>query len=110
MVTRGDPFSKNLHVSIDGQAILKGFNLTVPKGEVHAIMGPNGTGKSTLAKALAGHEAYEITGGKALLDGADLVGLEPDEIARAGLFMAFQRPPKSLVKSLYFANATIISQ
>ncbi|HCR37002.1 MAG TPA: Fe-S cluster assembly ATPase SufC [Opitutae bacterium] len=83
---------QDLNVNIEGKPILKNFSLTVPKGEVHALMGPNGTGKSTLAKALAGHEAYEITGGKALLDGADLVGLEPDEIARAGLFMAFQYP------------------
>lgn len=83
---------KNLSVNIAEKQILKDFNLTVPKGEVHAIMGPNGTGKSTLAKALAGHEDYEITGGEAWLDGDNIVGMEADEIARAGLFLAFQYP------------------
>lgn len=83
---------KNLSVNIAEKQILKDFNLTVPKGEVHAIMGPNGTGKSTLAKALAGHEDYAITGGEALLDGDNIVGMEADEIARAGLFLAFQYP------------------
>ena len=81
-----------LNVSINGTQILKDFTLEVPKGEVHAIMGPNGTGKSTLAKALAGHEDYEIESGEVLLDGEQMVGLEPDEISRAGLFMAFQYP------------------
>lgn len=83
---------KNLNVEVAGKAILKDFSLTLPKGEVHALMGPNGTGKSTLAKALAGHEDYAITSGEALLDGVNIVGMEPDEIARAGLFMAFQYP------------------
>lgn len=83
---------KNLNVSIDGSPILKDFSLTVPKGEVHAIMGPNGTGKSTLAKALAGHEDYEVSSGEALLDGENIIGMEADEISRAGLFMAFQYP------------------
>lgn len=83
---------KNLHVSIGEKEILKDFSLTIPKGEVHAIMGPNGTGKSTLAKALAGHEDYEISSGEVLLDGHNLVGLEPDEISRTGLFLAFQYP------------------
>ncbi|MDP0494766.1 MAG: Fe-S cluster assembly ATPase SufC [Verrucomicrobiota bacterium JB024] len=83
---------RNLSVSIGEKPILKEFNLTVPKGEVHAIMGPNGTGKSTLAKALAGHEDYDIIGGEALLDGTNIVGMEPDAIARAGLFLAFQYP------------------
>jgi len=82
----------DLNVSIDEKAILKNFSLSVPKGEVHAIMGPNGTGKSTLAKALAGHEDYEITSGEVLLDGESVIGMEPDEISRAGLFMAFQYP------------------
>ena len=81
-----------LNVSIADRQILKDFSLTVPKGQVHAIMGPNGTGKSTLAKALAGHPDYTVTGGQALLDGEELVGQEPDAIARAGLFMAFQYP------------------
>ena len=83
---------KNLSVSIGEKKILEGFNLTVPKGEVHAIMGPNGTGKSTLAKALAGHPDYAVTAGEAHLDGQSLLGMEPDAIARAGLFMAFQYP------------------
>ncbi len=83
---------KNLNVSIAEKQILKDFSLTAPKGEVHAIMGPNGTGKSTLAKALSGHEDYEITSGEALLDGKNIVGMEPDEISREGLFMAFQYP------------------
>ena len=83
---------KNLNVEIAGKAILKDFNLTVPKGEVHAIMGPNGTGKSTLAKAIAGHEDYTITSGEVLLDGENIVGKEADEISRDGLFLAFQYP------------------
>ena len=83
---------KNLNVSIGDKSILKDFSLTVPKGEVHAIMGPNGTGKSTLAKALAGHPDYTVNCGEAFLDGLSLLDLEPDEIARAGLFMAFQYP------------------
>lgn len=83
---------KDLNVAINGTPILKDLNLTVPAGEVHAIMGPNGTGKSTLAKALAGHEDYEITSGSALLDDQEIIGMEPDDIARAGFFMAFQYP------------------
>jgi len=83
---------KDLSVQIGDQPILKNLSLTVPKGEVHAIMGPNGTGKSTLAKALAGHEDYEITSGEVLLDGTNIVGMEADEISRTGLFLAFQYP------------------
>ncbi|MEX0324669.1 MAG: Fe-S cluster assembly ATPase SufC [Puniceicoccaceae bacterium] len=83
---------KNLNVSINENHILKDFSLTVPRGEVHAIMGPNGTGKSTLAKALAGHEDYEIMSGEVLLDGEAIVDMEADEISREGLFMAFQYP------------------
>ena len=82
----------HLNVTIDDKPILNDFSLTVPKGEVHAIMGPNGTGKSTLAKALAGHEDYTIESGSAKLDGAEIIGMEPDEISRAGLFLAFQYP------------------
>ena len=82
----------NLSVSIGDKAILKDFCLSVPRGQVHAIMGPNGTGKSTLAKALAGHPDYTVTAGEALLDGTNLIGMEPDAIARLGLFMAFQYP------------------
>ncbi|MEP6925164.1 MAG: Fe-S cluster assembly ATPase SufC, partial [Pyrinomonadaceae bacterium] len=72
--------------------ILKGLSLNINKGEVHAIMGPNGSGKSTLAKVLAGHPAYEVTSGEILFEGKDLLELEPDERARAGVFMAFQYP------------------
>jgi len=83
---------KNLNVSIDGQAIIKDLDLTIPKGEVHALMGPNGTGKSTLAKVMAGHEDYEVESGDILLDGESILGKEPDEISRSGLFLAFQYP------------------
>lgn len=83
---------KNLTVSIEGQTILKDFNLTVPKGEVHALMGPNGTGKSTLAKVMAGHEDYEVESGEILLEGESILGKEADEISHAGLFLAFQYP------------------
>ncbi|MGB0744167.1 MAG: Fe-S cluster assembly ATPase SufC [Opitutales bacterium] len=83
---------QNLKVSIDGQAILKDFSLTIPKGEVHALMGPNGTGKSTLAKVMAGHEDYEVESGDILLDGESILGKEADEISHAGLFLAFQYP------------------
>ncbi|MGB0184222.1 MAG: Fe-S cluster assembly ATPase SufC [Opitutales bacterium] len=83
---------KNLNVSIEGQSILKDFSLTIPKGEVHALMGPNGTGKSTLAKVMAGHEDYEVESGSITLDGENILGEEPDAIAHAGLFLAFQYP------------------
>ncbi len=83
---------KNLHAGIDGKAILKGLNLQINKGEVHAIMGPNGSGKSTLAKVLAGHPTYEVLSGEIIFEGADLLDLDPDERARAGVFMAFQYP------------------
>jgi Fe-S cluster assembly ATP-binding protein len=77
---------------VDGRDILKGLDLTVNKGEVHAIMGPNGSGKSTLAHVLAGKEQYEVTGGEVTFEGADLLGLEPDERAARGIFLAFQYP------------------
>lgn len=83
---------KNLSVSIAGKEILKDFSLTIPKGEVHALMGPNGTGKSTLAKVLSGHPDYEVTEGEILLNGESILGKEPDEIGLAGLFLAFQYP------------------
>jgi len=82
----------NLHVSIDNKEILKGFSLTVNKGEIHAIMGPNGTGKSTLGNVLAGKEGYEITQGTIEFDGMDLLELETHERAQKGLFLAFQYP------------------
>jgi len=83
---------KNLSASIGGQHILKNFSLTIPKGEVHALMGPNGTGKSTLAKVISGHKDYTIEAGEVLLDGENILGEAPDEIAKAGLFLAFQYP------------------
>lgn len=83
---------RNLHVSIDGKEILKGLDLTVRRGEVHAIMGPNGTGKSTLAYALMGHPSYEVTEGEVLYKGVNLLELEPDERSRKGIFLAFQYP------------------
>ena len=83
---------ENLRVGIAGKEILKGVNLTIREGEVHALMGPNGSGKSTLSYALAGHPNYEILGGTATLDGQDLLALEADERAKAGLFLAFQYP------------------
>lgn len=83
---------KDLRAQIEDKEILRGLNLTIPKGEVHAIMGPNGSGKSTLSKVLAGHEDYEVSGGSALLDGEEILGMEPDAISRLGLFLAFQYP------------------
>ena len=83
---------KDLHINIGDKPIVKGFTLTIKQGEVHAIMGPNGTGKSTLAKAIAGHPDYTITSGEVLLDGQSVLAMEPDERARAGLFLAFQYP------------------
>jgi Fe-S cluster assembly ATP-binding protein len=83
---------KNLHVTVGGSQILNGLDLTVNKGEVHAIMGPNGSGKSTLAYVLAGKADYEVTEGDVLLDGESVLGLEPDERAAKGLFLAFQYP------------------
>ncbi len=85
---------ENLHVEIEdeGTKVLRGVNLTVPKGEVHAIMGPNGSGKSTLSYVLAGREGYEVTEGSVHWNGVDLLALEPDERAAAGVFLAFQYP------------------
>ncbi len=83
---------ENLHVAIDGKEILKGVDLTIRQGEIHALMGPNGSGKSTLSYALMGHPNYDVTEGSATLDGEELIGLEPDERAKRGLFLAFQYP------------------
>jgi Fe-S cluster assembly ATP-binding protein len=83
---------ENLTADVDGKRILNGVTLTVPDGEVHAIMGPNGSGKSTLSYVLAGREGYEVTGGSVTLNGADLLAMEPEERAVAGLFLAFQAP------------------
>jgi Fe-S cluster assembly ATP-binding protein len=83
---------QDLHVSVEGEAILQGLTLTVREGEIHAIMGPNGAGKSTLAKVLAGHPHYEVTKGSVTFCGKDLLELEVEERARLGLFMGFQYP------------------
>ena len=83
---------KDLKVSIGETAILKGLSLSVSAGEVHAIMGPNGSGKSTLAQVIAGHEDYAVDAGSVLLDGEDLLQLEPEERAREGVFLGFQYP------------------
>ena len=83
---------RELHVAVEGKEILKGVNLTIRQAEIHALMGPNGTGKSTLAYALMGHPSYQVTQGQILFAGVDLVLLQPDERARLGLFLAFQYP------------------
>lgn len=83
---------KDLHVSIEDKKILKGVNLTINTGEIHAIMGPNGTGKSTLSSAIMGHPSYEVTQGEVLLDGVNILELDVDERAKAGLFLAMQYP------------------
>lgn len=83
---------KNLHVGIDGKEILKGVDLTIKQGEIHAIMGPNGTGKSTLAYTLMGHPNYEVTEGEVWFKGENILELQPDVRARLGLFLAFQYP------------------
>jgi Fe-S cluster assembly ATP-binding protein len=82
----------NLHVNIEDKEILKGVNLSIPQGEVHAIMGPNGTGKSTLAYTLMGHPSYKVTEGEAIFKGQNILTLKPDERSRLGLFLAFQYP------------------
>ncbi|MBV2865456.1 Fe-S cluster assembly ATPase SufC [Staphylococcus aureus] len=83
---------KDLHVSIEDKEILKGVNLTINTDEIHAIMGPNGTGKSTISSAIMGHPSYEVTKGEVLLDGVNILELEVDERAKAGLFLAMQYP------------------
>ena len=83
---------RNLHVSIEGKEILKGVDLTIEQGKVHAIMGPNGTGKSTLAYTLMGHPSYTVTEGEVFFKGQNLLELKPDERSRLGIFLAFQYP------------------
>lgn len=83
---------RNLHVAIEDSQILNGVNLTINQGEIHALMGPNGTGKSTLAYTIMGHPAYNVTDGEILFKGTNIVGMAPDERAHLGLFMAFQYP------------------
>src|SRR4249920_1712799 len=83
---------KDLKASVEGKQILKGLNLEVKPGEVHAIMGPNGSGKSTLASVLSGREEYTTDGGTVLFEGNDLLEMNPEDRARAGIFLAFQYP------------------
>jgi Fe-S cluster assembly ATP-binding protein len=97
---------RNLHAGIDGKAILRGIDLEVAAGEVHAVMGPNGSGKSTLAQVLAGHPAYEVTSGSVLYEGQDLLDMEPELRAQAGVFLAFQYPVEIPgVSNAYFLRA-----
>ena len=97
---------KDLRASAGDKEILQGINLTVKPGEVHAVMGPNGSGKSTLAQVLAGHPAYEVTGGSVTYEGQDLLDLEPEERAQAGVFLAFQYPVEIPgVTNAYFLRA-----
>jgi Fe-S cluster assembly ATP-binding protein len=99
---------KNLHARIEEREILKGVNLTVNRGEVHAIMGPNGSGKSTLANVIAGRSDYEVTSGQILLGGEDLLELDPEERAAAGLFLAFQYPVEIPgVSNTYFLRSAL---
>ena len=96
----------DLRASAGGKEILRGISLKVNAGEVHAIMGPNGSGKSTLAQVLAGHPVYEVTGGQVLFEGRDLLELEPEERAQAGVFLAFQYPVEIPgVTNAYFLRA-----
>ena len=83
---------KNLHAEVEGKEILKGLDLTIRRGEVHAVMGPNGAGTSTLGAVLTGRPGYEVTGGSVMYDGKDLLAMKPEERAWAGLFMSFQYP------------------
>ena len=102
---------KNLHVEIDGKEILKGVDLTLKQGEIHAVMGPNGTGKSTLAQAIMGHPRYEVTKGEVILDGEDVLEMEVDERAQAGLFLGMQYPSEiSGVTTSDFLRSAINSQ
>ncbi len=99
---------QNLHASVEGKEILRGLDLTIRPGEIHAIMGPNGSGKSTLAQVLAGKADYEVTEGRVLMDGKDLLELAPEERAREGIFLAFQYPVEIPgVSNTYFLKAAV---
>lgn len=98
----------DLHMRIEEKQILKGFTLTIKGGEIHAVMGPNGTGKTSLAQCLMGHPRYQITGGRVRLDGEDMLTMKPDERARHGLFLAMQYPSEiSGVTTANFLRAAI---
>ena len=100
----------DLHARVEDHEILKGLSLTVQPGEVHAIMGPNGSGKSTLAYVLAGREGYEVTGGEVVYEGQDLLAMEPEERAAAGVFLAFQYPVEIPgVANMYFLRTALNS-
>jgi Fe-S cluster assembly ATP-binding protein len=102
---------ENLHVRVEGQQILCGVNLEVAAGEVHALMGPNGSGKSTLCHVLAGREGFEVTEGRVLYEGQDLLALSPEARAREGLFLGFQYPVEIPgVSNLYFLKAALNAQ
>lgn len=102
---------KGLKVEVAGKEILKGVDLQIQPGSVHALMGPNGSGKSTLAHVLAGRDGYEVTGGRVLYEGEDLLALPPEERARKGLFLAFQYPVEVPgVNNLYFLKAALNAQ
>ncbi len=99
---------RNLHVNVQGNQILKGLSLTINAGEVHSMMGPNGSGKSTLAQVLAGRDTYEVTEGEVFFEGRNLLELEPDERACAGVFLAFQYPVEIPgVGTAYFLRAAV---
>jgi len=99
---------RNLHANVGGKEILKGIDLSVKAGEVHAIMGPNGSGKTTLAQVLAGRVSYEVTQGKVLYQGKDLLAMKPEDRAREGVFMAFQYPVEIPgVGNAYFLKAAL---
>jgi Fe-S cluster assembly ATP-binding protein len=99
---------RNLHAGVAGHEILRGIDLSIDTGEVHAIMGPNGSGKSTLARVLAGHPEYQVTEGEVLYEGEDLLAMDPESRARAGIFMAFQYPVEIPgVNNAYFLKAAL---
>ncbi len=99
---------RNLHAGAAGREILRGVDLSIDAGQVHAIMGPNGSGKSTLARVLAGHPEYQVTEGEVLYDGQDLLAMDPESRARAGVFMAFQYPVEIPgVNNAYFLKAAL---
>ena len=99
---------RNLHAGAGGHEILRGVDLSIAAGEVHAIMGPNGSGKSTLARVLAGHPEYLVTQGEVVYDGQDLLAMDPETRARAGVFMAFQYPVEIAgVNNAYFLKAAL---